>query len=49
MEVKLDVDSKRALKLLTIAVNDLIEALEKNTKQLKYNVALGEQIIEGGE
>ena len=42
MECKLDADSKRALKLLTIAVNDLINAIvslhgaiEKNTAEFE--------------
>ena len=46
-EVKLDVDSKRAIKLLTIAVNDLIKALETNTKALRRNTEVGATMLEG--
>lgn len=49
MEVKLDHDSKAALKLLTITVNDLIDAIVSLHGSIEKNTAALNEVYEGGE
>ena len=39
MKIELDIDSKRALKMLTVAVNDLIAAIVSLHGELAKNTA----------